>query len=62
MSLTHYRTRAQYNAWMNDKVYAAAAPLLESPRKENCAPLMAYSLREAALHPVSLSDWTGLLY
>jgi uncharacterized membrane protein (DUF106 family) len=23
MSLTHYRTRAQYNAWMNDKVYAA---------------------------------------
>jgi hypothetical protein len=36
MSLTHYRTRAQY--WMNDKVYAAGVPLLESPRKENRAP------------------------
>ena len=35
MSLTHARTMARYNAWMNDKVYQAAAALSDDPRKEN---------------------------
>lgn len=35
MSLTHARTMARYNAWMNGKVYQASSALSDNARKEN---------------------------
>ena len=35
MSLTHARTRARYNAWMNEKIYQAAAHLSDDDRNKD---------------------------
>ncbi len=35
MSLTHARTMARYNSWMNEKIFAAADTLSDDVRKQD---------------------------
>ena len=35
MSLTHARTMARYNSWMNEKIYEASSGLSDAARKED---------------------------
>jgi len=35
MSLTHTRTMARYNSWMNEKIYEVSSRLSDHARKED---------------------------
>lgn len=58
MSLTHYRTMARYNAWMNEKLYQVAAALSDGARKENRGAF--FGSLHATLNHILLGDLVWL--
>ena len=58
MSLTHFRTMARYNAWMNGKVYQASRALSDDARKENRGAF--FGSLHATLNHILLGDLVWL--
>ena len=58
MSLTHFRTMARYNVWMNGKVYQASRALSDDARKENRGAF--FGSLHATLNHILLGDLVWL--